>query len=640
VAVKIFSGNLSSATLESEAKIAITTPAYGRSQFEPSSPAYHLFQDDLENGIGNWSFSQPMWSLVSSTWHSWSHAWKASSTGSSNKQLSLASPLNFSNYSGPMLRFNDAFQMVSINDKVTLEVSTDGNNWSPLATFSGPGSSTHWDTQNVDLSAYGKMANVRLRFNAQAQSGLLWYLDDVYINAWPAIKTASFTYAPQPVVAVTNTTFTGSYTSIVTTLPITYHWNFCGVEQQTTTPNITYQFLSVGNCLVTLTVQNPYDSATTEQTINVIGRTLTVNVDPAGGGTTIPSAGVQSYVDGTVVDVIATPTTGYVFDHWSGACTGSGACSVTMDANKSVTATFKPIEYTLTVNTSGSGSVTKNPEKTTYHYGDVVQLTAVPVAGWSFSAWNGDLSGSTNPKSITIDGNKSVTATFTQNTYTLTVNVVGSGSVNRDNPGTYHYGDVVQLTAVPIVGWIFSVWSGDLSSSTNPVTITINGNKSVTANFIQAHNLTIAVAPVGGGTTTPSAGVHSYAEGTVVPVTAAPAAGYVFDHWSGACTGSGSCSVTMGTDKNVTVNFTQTTYTLTVNSSHGAVTKSPDQPTYAYGTSVLLTMGAVDPGWTFTGWSGAGCTGTTPCTVVMNADTTVTANFNLSIKIFLPLLMR
>ena len=58
VAAKIFSGNLSTATLESEVKYAVTTPTYTRSQFEPSSPAVTLFQDDMENGAGQWSLTE------------------------------------------------------------------------------------------------------------------------------------------------------------------------------------------------------------------------------------------------------------------------------------------------------------------------------------------------------------------------------------------------------------------------------------------------------------------------------------------------------------------------------------------------------------------------------------------------------
>jgi hypothetical protein len=70
-----------------------------------------------------------------------------------------------------------------------------------------------------------------------------------------------------------------------------------------------------------------------------------------------------------------------------------------------------------------------------------------------------------------------------------------------------------------------------------------------------SHTLTTAVNPSGAGTTTPEVGTHSYVEGTLVTVTAAPASGYAFDHWSGACTGTGTCQVTMDADKTVTAMF-------------------------------------------------------------------------------------
>jgi len=108
----------------------------------------------------------------------------------------------------------------------------------------------------------------------------------------------------------------------------------------------------------------------------------------------------------------------------------------------------------------------------------------VPNLGWSFAGWSGDVSGSMNPTTIVMDGNKTVTATFTQNVYSLDVNVVGSGCVSLNNLPPYHYGDVVELTATPSSGWIFDHWSGDLSGSANPTTILITGDKSVTATFI------------------------------------------------------------------------------------------------------------------------------------------------------------
>ena len=165
-----------------------------------------------------------------------------------------------------------------------------------------------------------------------------------------------------------------------------------------------------------------------------------------------------------------------------------------MTGNKSVTATFTQDEYTLTVNIVGSGSVSKDPDQATYTYGDVVQLTATADPGWTFDSWSGDLSGSTNPDTITMDSDKTVTAAFTQDQYTLTVNITGNGSVTKDpDQATYTYGTVVQLTATADPGWTFDSWSGDLTGSTNPDTITMTGNKSVTATFTQAQQ------PVGGG---------------------------------------------------------------------------------------------------------------------------------------------
>jgi len=149
-----------------------------------------------------------------------------------------------------------------------------------------------------------------------------------------------------------------------------------------------------------------------------------------------------------------------------------------------VESTPTPDEYTLTINIVGNGSVAKSPDQATYLDGDAVQLTATADPGWSFDSWSGDLTGNTNPDTITMDGDKSVTATFAQDEYTLTINIVGNGSVAKSpDQATYHDGDVVQLTATADPGWTFDSWTGDLTGSTNPDTITMDGDKSVTATF-------------------------------------------------------------------------------------------------------------------------------------------------------------
>ncbi len=110
--------------------------------------------------------------------------------------------------------------------------------------------------------------------------------------------------------------------------------------------------------------------------------------------------------------------------------------------------------------------------------------------------------------------------------------------------------------------------SGHLRISVTPTLATVDyissSSTSQTVNYTYTiapsatgptHTLTTAVSPIGGGTTTPAAGAHTYDESTMVNVSASAASGYVFDHWDGACSGNGSCQVTMDADKTVTAYF-------------------------------------------------------------------------------------
>ena len=96
--------------------------------------------------------------------------------------------------------------------------------------------------------------------------------------------------------------------------------------------------------------------------------------------------------------------------------------------------------------------------------------------------------------------------------------------------GTYDEGASVTLTATPATGYRFDRWSGDVSGNVTSTTITMNADKSVTANFIKVYTLTVTVSPAEGGTVSPGGG--TYDEGTVVTLTATPATGYVFDQWA------------------------------------------------------------------------------------------------------------
>ena len=144
------------------------------------------------------------------------------------------------------------------------------------------------------------------------------------------------------------------------------------------------------------------------------------------------------------------------------------------------------LSYALTTNASGAGSVDRNPDLPAYLPATEVELTASPDPGYMFDHWSGDLSGNNNPDTILMDSDKTITAFFLTLNCTLTVNVDGNGAVvkNPDSP-FYPRNSAVELTAVPDSGWRFDHWGGNLWGSQSPDTIIMNGDKTVTAYFLE-----------------------------------------------------------------------------------------------------------------------------------------------------------
>ncbi len=379
--------------------------------------------------------------------------------------------------------------------------------------------------------------------------------------------------------------------------------------------------------------------------------TYTLDLVEVGNGAAFKDPDQPSYLYGDVVTLTATAGFGWTFAGWSGGLGTVSPVQVTIMSNMIVTATFTQDEYTLDVNTVGNGSVDVDPDQAAYLYGEVVTLTATADAGWHFAGWSGDVVDTANVVTLTMDGDKVVTATFTQDEFTLDVNTVGNGSVDVDPEQTsYVYGDVVTLTATPGSGWYFAGWSGDLGGLVNPQLLTIDGDKAVTATFTAEPppTYTLDVTIVGSGTVTldPPGGV--YVSSTVVTLTATPDSGWHFAGWSGDLGGLvNPQSLTMDGDKVVTATFTAEpppTYTLTVvitPTGAGSVEQSSSGP-YLPGTVVTLTA-TPTTGWQFVGWSGD-LTGTTnPDSLVMDGNKTVTALFEpvtITYKLFLPIVMR
>ncbi|MFN2374174.1 MAG: filamin/ABP280 repeat domain-containing protein [Cyclonatronaceae bacterium] len=262
----------------------------------------------------------------------------------------------------------------------------------------------------------------------------------------------------------------------------------------------------------------------------------------------------------------ATAASGWRFTGWQGDLSGnSNPATLVMNSDKNVTAVFvqdAPDMYTLAVQITGQGSVSVNPEKGQYESGEQVVLTATASSGWSFTGWQGDLSGSTNPATLVMNSNKSVTAVFVQDApdmYTLAVQVTGQGSVSvNPQKDQYESGEQVVLTATAASGWSFTGWQGDLSGSTNPATLVMNSNKSVTAVFTQdaPEMYTLSVQVDGQGSVSVNPKKNEYESGEEVELTATPTPSWRFIGWQGDLSGnSNPATLVMNSDKSVTARF-------------------------------------------------------------------------------------
>jgi len=210
-----------------------------------------------------------------------------------------------------------------------------------------------------------------------------------------------------------------------------------------------------------------------------------LSVSCSGSGSVSADPDKALYDSGEEVELTALPDTGWQFDRWEGDLSGAtNPATVLMNDNISITAVFVQTEYTLTLDVLGGGTVAASPLQAVYYYGNSVTVSATPDTSWAFDHWEGSLSGSANPATVLMNDNISITAVFVQTEYTLTLDVLGGGTVAASPlQATYHYGDSVAVSAEPSFGWGFSEWQGDLTGIDNPGTINIDGNKTVTALF-------------------------------------------------------------------------------------------------------------------------------------------------------------
>lgn len=229
------------------------------------------------------------------------------------------------------------------------------------------------------------------------------------------------------------------------------------------------------------------------------------------------------------------------------------------------------------------------------------------------------------------DGNvDTLTKTFTVSGCAVSIDVLGEGSVSTLPTATsYLYGSRVTLTAVAALGWHFVGWSGDATGSAPSAELTLVGDAAVTATF-EIDTFEIAASASEGGSISP-AGVTVAPYGSARRYVVAPAAHYhVADVLvDGTSVGPVDSYEFAFVDAAHTIHavFAIDEHTLVVDIvGSGAVTRTPDAPTYPWGTTVSLAAIA-EQGWHFVGWSGDLVHGDAATDIAVDGDKAVTATF-------------
>lgn len=213
--------------------------------------------------------------------------------------------------------------------------------------------------------------------------------------------------------------------------------------------------------------------------------------------------------------------------------------------------------------------------------------------------------------------------------YSVTIAVSGQGSTNPA-AGSYIYeaGSPLHVTAIPASGWKFDGWSGDATGAEPSVSLKVEGKQGMTATFSKV-TYKVSLAVDGSGSTTPRPGDGVYDSGTTVNVTAVPAAGWKFDHWSGDASGtSPAIAQLIDGNKSLTAKFTRVSYILTL-AVDGSGTIDPPVGGHSYDAGTPVNLTAVPAkGWKFDKWTGSVTdAASASTTVTMKADSLVTAIF-------------
>ena len=305
---------------------------------------------------------------------------------------------------------------------------------------------------------------------------------------------------------------------------------------------------------------------------------LTITI--IGEGNTDPSEGTHTYEEDETVVVEAIPDEAWIFSYWTGDVPEdeeeNEVIEIVMDDDKSLTAHFEESEVIFEITnfdvepTEGEAPLEVTITAHIENIGDTKDTIALETNDEEINSWRLQPGDSVSvDEDYTYDeegvyyvnlGPESIMVNVGEvETFTLDVSIEGEGKVEIDSKQEeYEDGTVVELTAEPDDGWYFVEWTGDHEDGYREITIIMDADKTLKANFeeIEEDEYILTINTDGGGTTNPEPGDHVYKKGEEVTVEAIPTDDWYFVGWTKHYEGTEEeFTIVMDSNKEITAWF-------------------------------------------------------------------------------------
>ena len=372
-------------------------------------------------------------------------------------------------------------------------------------------------------------------------------------------------------------------------------------------PNYGYHFTqwSDGNTDNPRTIVLTQDTTFTAEFAKNSYTISTTSANPEWGTTAGETAAL--YLD--EVEISAVSNYGYHFTKWSDGNTDNRR-TIVLTQDTTFTAEFAKNTYTIST-TSANPEWGTTAGNTAALYLDEVEISAIPNYGYHFVRWNDN--NTSTPRTVTVTEDKTFTATFAKNVYSITKNA-GHGSISGNSSAEYL--DQVTLSVSSDYGYHFTKWSD--GNTDNPRTFVLTQDTTFTAEFAKnTYTISTTSANPEWGTTAGDTAALYLDE---IEISAIPNYGYHFVRWNDNNT-STPRTVTVTEDKTFTATFAKNVYSITKNAGHGSISGNSSAE---YLDQVTLSVSS-DYGYHFTQWSDGNTDN--PRTFVLTQDTTFTAEF-------------